>query len=246
MVLRKDKICLISKKNKKLGIIMNYKSEFGEKYNSFLNHFLKKEIINRNEVSKRIFLDLFKIRQAQLEFKNKFNRHIDSSLSDIFQDLIAFYLKNTLPKEYEIYLEEKKDKYRPDILIKKNKINHAIIEVKTTIGWNRELMKDKNYMLRVNELENIFTVDKSKIFYIFESYANLSKDFKKIFESRNFNGNEDLPNYFFVLFKADQRPVPYYILKKEKIKFISDEYIYNRMNNAIYNDFSEIIKKICD
>lgn len=225
---------------------MKYKSEFGEKYNYFLNTFLKSESIDKNEVSKRIFLDLFKIRLAQFEYKNKFNRKVDSSLSDVFQDLIAYYLKNTLSKEYEILLEEKKAKLRPDILIKKNGINHAIIEVKTTIGWNRDLMKNKNYMLRIDDLKKVFNVDKSKIFYIFESYANLSKGFKKVFAEKNFSEYKDLPDYFFILFKADKMPVPYYISKKDKNIIFSEDEINKRKDDCIYNNFTEIIKKICD
>jgi len=63
--------------------------------------------INPTEVSFRIYYEMFKIREAQWKYKENFNRKIDYSLSDIFQDIIAHYLKKTLPNNFEIFVEEK-------------------------------------------------------------------------------------------------------------------------------------------
>ncbi|MDD3976508.1 MAG: hypothetical protein PHN22_05085 [Candidatus ainarchaeum sp.] len=227
-------------------------SKFGKNYGLFLDSFLEKNTISETEdISKLIYLDLFLIRQAQWNYKIKFNRKIDSSVSDIFQDLIAYYLKNSLSNEYQVILEEKTGKLRPDILIKKNGSNHSIIEIKTTIGWDRKLIENKNYMDRIIELSTEFNVLEKRIFYIFESYANVNKGFKKVFEMKN-SEDKEIFDYIFPLFKDS--PAPYYINKKSKDKKAADadyklfkaEEIENLYNQNKYTEFKQILKKITD
>lgn len=227
-------------------------SKFAKNYDLFLNSFLEKNPIpETEEISKLIYFDLFLIRQAQWKYKIKFNRKIDSAISDLFQDLIAYYLKNTLPEEYQVILEEKKGNLRPDILIKKNGDCHAIIEIKTTIGWDRKLIENKNYVNRIKKLHKAFGVPKNRIFYIFESYANVNKGFKKIFETKK-SKDKNIFNYIFPLFKDS--PAPYYINKKSKdkrdfdidyklfkIREIGELYAQNK-----YTEFKQILKKITD
>ncbi len=231
-----------------------FKSKIGDKYALFLDAFLEKNKISETEdISKLIYLDLFSIRLAQWRHKIEFKRKIYSSLSDIFQDIIAFYLKNVLPEEYEIILEEKQNKLRPDILIKKDGKNQAIIEIKTTIGWDRKLIENKNYFNRVEELSNEFKIDKKKIFYIFESYNNVNKKFKETFETKK-SEDDEIFNYIFPLFKFSASP--YYIVKNDKLKpkiNINNETkpfslkeIEELYNQNKYIDFKEILHKIID
>lgn len=92
------------------------------------------------------------MRTYQWKYKVLFKREVDFSLSDIFQDLLIHYFRILLPQGYAVFCEHKEGKVRPDILIKKNEKNYAVIEVKTTIGWNRDLIKNDNYLKRLKLL----------------------------------------------------------------------------------------------
>ena len=81
---------------------MKIKSPISEKYGAFLNALLDNTVTPHEDISYQIFYDLFRIREFQWQYKVEFSREVDSSLSDIFQDIIAHYLK--ILSKYEISL----------------------------------------------------------------------------------------------------------------------------------------------
>lgn len=218
---------------------MKISSTIAENFERFL-YSLENTSLNKNinkDITLQIFYDLFRIREAQWMYKINFKRGIDHSLSEVFQDLIAHYLKMVLSKEYEIILEYKQKKLRPDILIKKNKKNWSIIEIKTTIGWDRGLIKDNLFMNRLKELSVEFKVPLKRIFYIFESSRNINKEFTNKFRNAR---KEKIHQYIFPLF--DQGPSPYYIIKK--MRKCKDKEIIDLYNSNKITDFNTIINKI--
>ncbi len=195
-----------------------------------------------SDLTYQIFYDLFKIRVAQFEYKKNANRNIDYALSDIFQDLIARYLRASLSSNYKILLEYKQNKLRPDILVKKNNVNWAIIEVKTTIGWNRDLVKNDNYKERLKNLSSEFDVPLKRIFYIFESSRNVNKEFASYFKE---GGKSEITKFILPLFEKNASP--FFIHKKEdasnKINY-SDKEIFSFYQENVITDFKEIVRKV--
>jgi len=144
-----------------------------------------------------------------------------------------------LPKEFEVFLEYKKGISRPDILIKKDGNYWSIIEVKTTIGWNRDLIKDGQHTQRLEELSNLFNVPLERIFYIFESSRNVNKSFANEFGSPSREKYNDI----FPLFSISA--APYYLTKNKKAhKRYSDKEILEIYSNSKITDFKDIIKRI--
>src|SRR3989344_5815181 len=190
--------------------------------------------INPKNVSWHIYYELFKIREAQWRFKIDFKRKIDYSLSDFFQDIVAHYLKRTLPTNFEVVVEEKMGRTRPDILIRKNGQNWAAIEIKTNIGWNRSLVNEKNHKIRLKQISKQFKIPLSRIFYIFETIDNVNKSFEERFYKNHFK--EDI----LPLFKL--RPSPHHFTKSYK-KFSDNEIKKLFIENKIIN-FIKIINKI--
>src|SRR5690606_11936528 len=107
----------------------------------------------------------FKINLAQCKFRQNFNIKKKTINSDLFQDIIAYYLKISLPNEYEILLEEKKGKLQPDILIKYNQKEIFIIEIKTNLGWARNSIHNE-IPRRIDNLSYEFKIPKNNIVYI--------------------------------------------------------------------------------
>ena len=103
-----------------------YKSTIAKNFEKFLKA-LQSEKKDNFDATFQIYYDLFRIRNAQWSYKLSTNRGVDYSLADIFQDIIAHYLRKHLPKKYTIFLENNNFKLIPDILIKNGKDNWAII-----------------------------------------------------------------------------------------------------------------------
>ncbi len=219
------------------------KSPIAENFKNFL---LAMQDTNKTDlpedVSFQIFYDLFKIREAQWEYSKNFRREIDFSLADIFQDIIAHYLKRLLPTKYEIILEYKQNKKRPDILIKKDGKPCSVIEIKTTIGWNRDLVKGENYLGRLKELSEEFKVPINKVFYIFEASRNVNKEFFEFFKR---DSKEKIKEYIFPLFEHSASP--YYFSKrssKKEFNNYSSEEIYSLYLKNKITSFDKILQKI--
>ena len=161
-------------------------SEIADSYNSFLSTLLqiKKPL---EDCTIQLFADLYLIRKNQQQYNNEKKRKISFSSADIFQDLLALYLSNMLSDDYSLFIEEKSGKLRPDILVRKNDKNHAIIEVKTSIGWNRGLIKNNLFKDRLRNLSKQFKVPQKRIIYVFESAGNVNSVFKQQVLSRKKN-----------------------------------------------------------
>src|SRR5690554_1045843 len=100
---------------------MNHSSLI-DNYINYLNSFSKIERqefnLDTTEISQAIFVQIFRLKTALWKQSVEFKRMKRSSISDIFQDIIALYIKLALDENFEIILEEKKGKFQPDILIK--------------------------------------------------------------------------------------------------------------------------------
>ncbi|HVY01561.1 MAG TPA: hypothetical protein VHA12_02240 [Candidatus Nanoarchaeia archaeon] len=216
-------------------------SKIADSFKSLLDSLAEKTALKpSDDISFLIYRDLLKIREAQWHYKTKMNREIDYSTADIFQDILAHYIRSSLSKDYTIHLELKVKKLRPDILIKKNGVNWAIIEVKTNIGWDRDLIKDENYLKRLNLLGSTFNIPLKRIFYIFESSANVSAEFSKIFKSAK---QDKIKDFIFPLF--ENGAVPYYLTKdKSSPKVFSEKEIFDLYNSTKITPFSLILDKI--
>jgi hypothetical protein len=225
---------------------MKIKSKISKHFEKFLEALQSEdEDIDHPDIGFQIYYDLFKIRDAQWKYKLNVNRKIDYSLSDIFQDIVAHYLRKYLPKKYNILIEDKDDgKLRPDILIKKGDKNWAVIEIKTTIGWKRGIVDDKKeYLERLKKLSKQFKVPMEKTFYIFEASRNVNKKF-----SEEFRGDKtsEIPDFIFPLF--ERGPSAYYLTPKKKreegFKKYKDKEILSFYKANKITDFKHIIKKI--
>ena len=107
--------------------------------------------------------------RMRVEFKRQ-KRH---SLSDFFQDIVAFYLRASLPKTFEVELETKIADTQPDIAIKYKGLYIFVIEIKTNIGWDRRGPKE-TFPLRIGRLSENFDVPNENIIYIFEERQKLA------------------------------------------------------------------------
>ncbi|MGB0885092.1 MAG: histidine--tRNA ligase [Chitinophagales bacterium] len=182
------------------------------------------------EISKAIYKHVFKIKSSLWKFGEKFNRLKRSSMSDVFQDLIALYLKLELGNDYKIVLEEKIGKLQPDILVKHKNKNLFILEIKTTIGWDRNSL-DGGIQNRIFDLSKTFNIPKDNIVYIFQSPTNVNKAFaEKYWDSKNRKAKK-LPTEFPYnkirpLLHAED---PFYWKENKNIEYhnYSNEYIEN-------------------
>jgi hypothetical protein len=220
-----------------------YKSKISEHFEKFLESLQSEnKNIDHSDITFQIYYDLFKIRDAQWRYKLRVNRSIDYSLADIFQDIVAHYFRKCLPKKYTVFIEYKEGRLRPDILIKKENKNWAVIEIKTTIGWNRDLVKNDEYLVRLQELSKQFKVPLKRVFYIFESSRNVNKNFAELFKG---DKKSKITNYILPLF--EHSAAPYHLSKKGKIdgfkKYNDKEILSIYKSNKITN-FKDIIERI--
>jgi len=178
---------------------MNNHNEISDFYDKFLESFCQTKKTNfdleQNEISKSIYKHIFKIKSSLWKFGEKFNRLKRSSISDIFQDLIALYLKLSLDDNFEVILEKKINRLQPDILVKHNEKNLFIIEIKTTIGWNRKSLNGE-IQKRIFDLSKNFGIQKENIVYIFQSPWNVNKEFAEKYWNIKENKPKQLPNKF--------------------------------------------------
>lgn len=223
-------------------------------YEHFFNSFLsdKKLIVDldKKEVSQAIFFHLCKMKYAGWRHRVRFNRGVKHSLSEIFQDVIAFYLKASLPVEYSVELEVSKDKLRPDIVIKKNGTYHFILEIKTNIGYNRSGLKEE-FNARRNALSKAFGVKESNIIYVFEEHTNVSNEFSEMYWDKKSgvakSVRPDNAPYSFIypLFNGDD---PYYWDKNfdssNQLKAVTREDILKRASENVVTPFEDILKLI--
>lgn len=199
-----------------------------------------------NEMSKSIFKHIFKIKLAQWKLRIKFKREKKTAISDLFQDIIAYYLKTYFSDDYEIILEQKKGRLRPDILIKYKKKNLFIIEIKTDLGFARKSVND-GIPKRIENLSKEFNVLKDNIVYILISPYNINKAFREKYWDNTKQEAHKLPSEFPY---NKIRPLlanedPYYS-KKEKIgpEDYTDKKINDLAESSIIIPLEKTIKDI--
>jgi hypothetical protein len=201
-------------------------------------------------ITEEIFFQLCKIHYIGWKHRVTFKRNTKISIPELFQDIVAFYLKVLLPKEYEVLLEEKSGKIKPDILIKKNGSNHFAIEVKTNVGFARiDESKPETiaqYEERVNAIADAFEIPKKNIIYIFETHHNNGRGFSEKYWDKNKKERTtkrpaDSP--YSIIYPLFDQADPYYWEMKE-YKKITDETIKNKAKENIVTPFEEIINLI--
>ncbi len=150
-------------------------------YSDYIDSFLYIDNIDdldltNNDISKAIITHIIRIKLAQWKYKVMFNRKKSMAISDLFQDIVALYLGLSLGMDFDVLIEEKIGQIQPDILVKFKGKNLFILEIKTTIGWEREMLKGKMQQ-RMEELANAANIPKDNIVYIFMSPWNVNKEF---------------------------------------------------------------------
>jgi type I site-specific restriction endonuclease len=151
------------------------------------------------ELSKALFCQLAKVKYAGWRHRVEFKRGRKHSISEIFQDLVAYYLRCALDKQhFEVLLEQSRPgvgenkRTQADILILKDAKPVFIIEAKTTIGWARP---DENtpepyasLEQRLKMVSENFGVEPDNVIYVFEEPTNVSDVF-----TQNFWDNSKTP-----------------------------------------------------
>lgn len=230
---------------------MNNHNEISNFFDKFIESFYQTEQtsfnLEKNEISKSIYKHIFKIKSSLWKFGEKFNRQKRVSISDIFQDLIALYLKLELDNKFEIILEEKINRLQPDILIKHNGKNLFILEIKTTIGWNRNSLNGE-IQKRIIDLSKTFEIAEENVVYIFQSPWNVNKAFAEKYWNIELNQPRELPkeypyNKIRPLLTAED---PFYWKEHKDRKYhkYSEEQIEHFSQNSIVIPLELTIKEI--
>jgi hypothetical protein len=229
-------------------------------YSNLLDSFSCDEKLNvdysKVEVSKAIYFHICKMKYAGWRHRINFKRKRKHSISEFFQDIIAFYLKVSLPDEFEIELETKIGKTQPDIAIRKKGKYHFIIEIKTNIGWDRPDLSQidpyLNMRQRVSELANNFQVSPDNVIYVFEDHANVTREFSEKFwdmtKQASVARSTEFP--FSIIYPLFNATDPYYwrhdkgFNRNKNYKPISDDLILSMAENNIVTPFESILNKI--
>lgn len=234
--------------------------EASKHYSALLDSFSRSEKLdvdlNSTVISEAIYFHICKMKYAGWRHRVNFKRHRKHSISEFFQDIIAFYLKAALPSDYTIELETKIAKTQPDIAIKRGTKYVFLIEIKTNIGWDRPdttaIDPYKKFEDRIIELSTSFDVPKENIIYVFEEQSNVSKEFSGRFWDKKQQKSKPRPKDFpfsiiFPLFNATD---PYY-WKHEKgfdrtkdYKDISDKEILSQAKCNIVTPIEDILRRI--
>jgi len=140
---------------------------------------------NAQAISEFIFYHVFRIKDSLWKQMGPFERFKRIPTSDLLQDIIAYYLKAVLPQdEFKVLLEVKVGKFQPDILIQYNGKNLFILEIKTTIGWDRGSLNGA-IQSRINDLSETFNIASENVIFIFQSPWNVSKAFCELYWKDN-------------------------------------------------------------
>lgn len=207
-----------------------------------------------NRISKAIFYHLWKVYHSEWEMRVGFKLMRKHTLSDYFRDLVACYLNLFLDDQFEIVLESG-EKIVPDILIKKKGKSMFAIEIKTTLGWQRNIVKGgKEVEGRINDISKTFKIKRNNIIYILVDSSNVNKEFREVYWDYGKGEANKHPKVFpysriFPLFHIT--PDPYYwdeckeIDDKDKqIKKFKKETILEKAEKNIICKFEDIIMQI--
>ncbi|KXU87146.1 hypothetical protein CR51_36035 [Caballeronia megalochromosomata] len=137
------------------------------------------------ELSKALFCDLARIKYAAWRHRAKFSRGKSHSVSEIFQDLLAYYLRCALdPALFAVVLEEHRrdEKCRSDIIVKRKVAGNEfkasfVIEVKTTTGF-APLSSDEarvKAVARLKQVAKAYRVFEHNVIYVYQEPRNNGK-----------------------------------------------------------------------
>jgi len=223
-----------------------------------------------HEISNSFFAQICKMRYTGWKHRVSFNRGRKPSLPEVFQDLVAFYLRAALPAEFEICVERPvkaivgglSKSICPDITIKLAEQTHFIIEAKTTIGWARPDYKldgeDAYWEMerRIQDLAEAYQVDRTRIIFIFQEPSNvcgtqfLPKFWDKISRTRNQRPVGGVLSHVYPLF-ADTDPSKWkWNRPKGRTSAdwcpdeLPDSILTERVRHSIVTPFEEIVKLI--
>ena len=241
-------------------------------YQSFLKSLSAPEKIkcdlNSTAISTALYYDLWKIQHSAWQYMIENHRTDRHPISEIAQDLIAFYLKAALPVNYTIELEsygkiettEKKHKLYVDIVIKKNNKFHFAIEVKTNLGFQRNAFKPQDnekseFEIRREQIAEAFEIKESKIIYVLLSPGNVNKEFSnRYWDESNKSAikvkdrkNDSPFNFIFPLFyNSDPRYYNYgeSFDNKKEVRYLSDEKILEAAQKNIVTPLEHIVSLI--
>lgn len=161
---------------------------YGQLYGSLSQSTRFKVNLQERHLSYALYYHLCKIKYAGWRYRVAFKRGRKHSIADIFQDLLAFYLRAVLPSDYDIRLEVTKKgagenavTTQADILITRGDRKPVVIEAKTTIGWARPNFKgplEERYLAfskRISDVAKNFTTPKENVIYVFEEPTNVHR-----------------------------------------------------------------------
>ena len=235
-----------------------------EYYSDLLDSFYSKAALQDGDIkdiSEAIYFHICKMKYAGWRHRVRFKRARKHSFSEFFQDIIAFYLKAALPKQYKVELEHKGIKTHPDIAIKRGNKVVFLIEVKTNIGWDRINQATprgrdsiKRIESRVNQLHEEFKVPKNNIIYILEDPGNVGKKFSAKFWDGKHGLRPDEDDFpFSKIYPLFDQTDPFYwpwgkgekrFDKTMDFRKLSDEQIQQEAKSRIVTPFVDIIKMI--
>ncbi|MBS1593131.1 MAG: hypothetical protein JST90_02325 [Bacteroidetes bacterium] len=209
-------------------------------------------------VSKAIYFHVVKMKYAGWKHRVNFNRFKKYTSAELFQDIVAFYLKAILPSHYQLELERKVNKSQPDIAIYIDGKCVFIIEVKTSIGWQRPAYKSEDpyvdFRNRVNQLSNDFSIPRQNILYIFEDHGNVGVRFSSKFWDRKNHRPimlrpQDFP--YSIIYPLFNGTDPSYwekntIDRKKEYLDISDAQILEAASKNIVFPFEKIVELLME
>ncbi len=204
------------------------------------------------KISQAIFFHLYKVFHAEWDMKVAFDRRVNHAHSDFFQDLVAFYLKQILGSGFTTRLEERQKGIQPDILIQYNGKNVFIIEIKTTMGWERRNLRGR-LSKRIRRLSRTFRVPKRNVVFLLKSPKNVDRFFKGLYWDGRIAKAKKHPTEFpysnvYPLFY--EGPDPFYwkykkgFNKQERVKNWQAQTVLRRAKKDVICPIETIIRKI--
>ena len=142
-------------------------------------------------------------------------------------------------------------KIQPDIVVKYKERFVQIIEIKTTMGWERPNTKSdrpfKTIEDRINSISRIFNIREQEILYVLEEPSNVGEYFSSEFLGKKRPPQFPLSQIYPLFLESD----PYYWKypkefnpDTEYLVNISDEMILKKAEENIVTPFELIIEKI--
>lgn len=223
---------------------LNLTSKFCEFWETFSK--IEKVVFNPDstQISEEIFFHIFKIKQALWKHGENFNRRKRIAISDLLQEILAYYLKAALSDDFEIILEERIDKIQVDILIRFRQTNLFVIEVKTNLGWDRNSVNGA-IENRINVISESFNIDKRNVIYVFQNPWNVNVGFR----DRYWDNKNGKPANLSLEFPYDRiRPLftgeDTYYFKEEHRRYFEDSEILGMARSRIIIPFELTVSEI--